>query len=176
MVVPTKRCPRLYLVLNSGRRDILLRHSDLQYLATLLDGQQTGLSSTSDKTQAGRYWSGTRKVEWCRAYTRFNCGRMELCCRKRYGFLHGIDTRLGRAFSTVVVVSELFRDDSGSNKGRMVAYQFIIGLPLLSTSLPILLPTIYLWIIDTVALQRGTWVIEKGTKLDVQIWKGLEIE
>ena len=59
---------------------------------------------------------------------------------------------------------------------RMLAYQFLVGLPKSNTVAPIVLPTAYLWIIDTLALNRGTWVIEKGTKLGLQIWKGLEIE
>ena len=32
-------------------------------------------------------------------------------------------------------------------------------MPLYSTLLPIAIPTVYLWILDSVALQRGTWVI-----------------
>ena len=59
---------------------------------------------------------------------------------------------------------------------RSLAYQFIVGLPWTSVSLPILLPTLFLWIVDTIALRRGTWVIEDGTKLGIHIWKGLEIE
>jgi 15-cis-phytoene synthase / lycopene beta-cyclase len=58
----------------------------------------------------------------------------------------------------------------------MLAYQFIIGLPLSNTLFPILTPTFYLWIVDTLALRRGTWVIESGTKLGWQLWDGLEIE
>lgn len=57
-----------------------------------------------------------------------------------------------------------------------LAYQFIIGLPISETLLPIAIPTGYLWIVDTLALQRGTWVIENGTKLNIQLWDGLEIE
>jgi len=49
-------------------------------------------------------------------------------------------------------------------------------LPFSNTLLPIILPTIYLWIIDTMALKRGTWVIESGTKLGWHLWDGLEIE
>lgn len=57
-----------------------------------------------------------------------------------------------------------------------LAYQFLISLPFSSTALPIALPTLYLWIIDTIALRRGTWTIEFGTKLGIQIWDGLELE
>lgn len=57
-----------------------------------------------------------------------------------------------------------------------LAYQFVIGLPLSNTLVPIALPTLYLWAVDTLALQRGTWVIETGTKLGIHLWTGLEIE
>lgn len=57
-----------------------------------------------------------------------------------------------------------------------LAYQFLIGLPASNTILPIALPTLYLWIVDTIALRRGTWVIESGTKLGIHIWDGLEVE
>ncbi|PMD25666.1 hypothetical protein NA56DRAFT_564733 [Hyaloscypha hepaticicola] len=54
--------------------------------------------------------------------------------------------------------------------------QFLIALPLSSTLVPIAIPTFYLWLVDTLALKRGTWVIESGTKLGVHFWDGLEIE
>lgn len=54
--------------------------------------------------------------------------------------------------------------------------EFLVNLPMTSTLVPIALPTIYLWFVDTLALRRGTWSIEKGTKLELQIWNGLEIE
>lgn len=57
-----------------------------------------------------------------------------------------------------------------------LAYQFLIGLPWTNTFLPIALPTLYLWVVDTWALQRGTWVIESGTKLGIHVWPALEIE
>ncbi|QDS67721.1 terpene cyclase [Venturia effusa] len=57
-----------------------------------------------------------------------------------------------------------------------LAYQLLIGLPWTNTVLPVLLPTVYLWIVDTIALRRGTWVIESGTKLGIHLWPGLEIE
>jgi 15-cis-phytoene synthase / lycopene beta-cyclase len=54
--------------------------------------------------------------------------------------------------------------------------QFLIALPLSSTALPIAIPTVYLWIVDTLALKRGTWVIESGTKIGMHLWDGLEVE
>ncbi|KAK3691499.1 hypothetical protein LTR37_018637 [Vermiconidia calcicola] len=57
-----------------------------------------------------------------------------------------------------------------------LAYQFLIQLPPTSTVIPIALPTLYLWIVDTLAMKRGTWVIESGTKTGWVLWPGLEIE
>ncbi|KAF1948565.1 Lycopene beta-cyclase [Byssothecium circinans] len=57
-----------------------------------------------------------------------------------------------------------------------LGYQFILGLPLSNTLCPITIPTIYLWIVDTLALKRGTWVINPGTKYGVHLWSGLDIE
>jgi len=51
-----------------------------------------------------------------------------------------------------------------------------MGLPISNTVIPIAVPTLYLWIVDTLALKRGTWVIESGTKLGWHLWDGLEIE
>jgi 15-cis-phytoene synthase/lycopene beta-cyclase len=48
-------------------------------------------------------------------------------------------------------------------------------MPSYATLLPIAIPTAYLWILDSVALRRGTWVIESGTKLGLEFY-GLEIE
>lgn len=59
---------------------------------------------------------------------------------------------------------------------RGLAYQFLRYLPLKDTMLPILLPTLYLWVVDTFALQRGTWSIEAGTKFGIHVWPALEIE
>ena len=42
---------------------------------------------------------------------------------------------------------------------RFLASDHILAMPLYSTLLPIAIPTVYLWILDSVALQRGTWVI-----------------
>jgi len=54
--------------------------------------------------------------------------------------------------------------------------QFLVNLPYTSTLAPILTPTLYLWVVDTLALKRGTWTIESGTKLGIFLWDGLEIE
>ena len=57
-----------------------------------------------------------------------------------------------------------------------LAYQPLTTLPRSKTWLPILLPTAYLWVVDTIALLRGTWAIESRTKLGIQLWPGLEVE
>lgn len=59
---------------------------------------------------------------------------------------------------------------------RNLAYQFIIQLPFTGTLMPIAIPTLYLWFVDTLALKRGTWIIELETKLGWHLWDGLEIE
>ncbi|KAI1628786.1 phytoene synthase [Exophiala viscosa] len=56
------------------------------------------------------------------------------------------------------------------------AYQLLLTLPWTTTLLPIAAPTLYLWIVDTIALHRGTWSIELGTKLGIHVWPHLEIE
>lgn len=57
-----------------------------------------------------------------------------------------------------------------------LAYQLLVGLPNSKTVLAINLPTLYLWIVDTLALRRGTWSIESGTKLGLNLWPHLEVE
>ncbi|GAB7359557.1 hypothetical protein MBLNU230_g6745t1 [Neophaeotheca triangularis] len=57
-----------------------------------------------------------------------------------------------------------------------LAYQLLVNLPSTNTVLPIALPTLYLWVVDTLALKRGTWVIEHGTKTGLELWSGLELE
>ena len=63
-----------------------------------------------------------------------------------------------------------------TNCTRSLAHQLIVELPLSNTLLPIALSTLYLWVVDTLALKRGTWVIEPGTKIGLHLWDGLEIE
>ena len=57
-----------------------------------------------------------------------------------------------------------------------LSYQLIITLPHINVLIPIAIPTLYLWLVDTIALRRGTWSISTGTKLNVELWPGLEIE
>ncbi|KAI3320780.1 hypothetical protein HD806DRAFT_504943 [Xylariaceae sp. AK1471] len=53
---------------------------------------------------------------------------------------------------------------------------FLIKLPLACIATPICLPTLYLWVVDELALGRGTWAIESGTKLGWRLWGNLELE
>lgn len=57
-----------------------------------------------------------------------------------------------------------------------MSYQLLLSLPFGKTWLVIWVPTLYLWIVDTLALKRGTWSITSGTKLGVHVWPHLEIE
>ncbi|ETN45978.1 uncharacterized protein HMPREF1541_00160 [Cyphellophora europaea CBS 101466] len=57
-----------------------------------------------------------------------------------------------------------------------LSYPLLLALPRSKTWLPIWIPTLYLWVVDTIALHRGTWSITSGTKLGVVVWPHLEIE
>ncbi|KAF6818318.1 squalene/phytoene synthase [Colletotrichum sojae] len=57
-----------------------------------------------------------------------------------------------------------------------ITAHFLLALPLACTALPIMLPTVYLWVVDEMALGRGTWAIESGTKLELKLFGSLEIE
>ncbi|KAH6888398.1 Squalene/phytoene synthase-domain-containing protein [Thelonectria olida] len=57
-----------------------------------------------------------------------------------------------------------------------LTYQSLIKLPLTNTLLPIVLMTLHLWIVDTLALRRGTWSISSGTKHGIEVVRGLDIE
>lgn len=58
----------------------------------------------------------------------------------------------------------------------VLAGNFIISLPPALTLVPIVLPTLYLWLVDEGALGRGTWSIESGTKLGFSIFGSLDVE
>ncbi|KAI2617074.1 hypothetical protein GGR54DRAFT_210755 [Hypoxylon sp. NC1633] len=53
---------------------------------------------------------------------------------------------------------------------------FVVRLPVFCVANPILLSTLYLCVVDELALARGTWAIESGTKLGWRVWGNLEIE
>ncbi|ERF73949.1 hypothetical protein EPUS_05372 [Endocarpon pusillum Z07020] len=101
--------------------------------------------------------------------------------------------RLGQVFFACFTLSSYYFSTLPSSKGTYLAlicvwagpvvfalwslaYQPLLTLPRSKTWLPIILPTAYLWIVDTIALLRGTWTIESGTKVGLQMWPGLEVE
>ena len=97
--------------------------------------------------------------------------------KKWRGPLYGPNNRLGWPLCVAPLVwLQSLTFHRMLTRTRSLAYQFIIGLPLSNTLIPIVLPTVYLWIVDTLALKRGTWVIESGTKLGWHLWDGLEVE
>ncbi|KAI2632743.1 hypothetical protein GGS21DRAFT_544171 [Xylaria nigripes] len=53
---------------------------------------------------------------------------------------------------------------------------FFLQLPVACTAMPICLPTLYLWVVDELALSRGTWVIGSGTQLGWNLWGNLVLE
>ena len=57
-----------------------------------------------------------------------------------------------------------------------LSHKFMLHIPTSNILVPVLVPTFYLWLVDTFALRRGTWVIENGTKFGVHVWEGLDIE
>ncbi|KAF7557050.1 hypothetical protein G7046_g6133 [Stylonectria norvegica] len=54
--------------------------------------------------------------------------------------------------------------------------EVILAMPLASTLIPIILPTVYLWFVDELSLRQGVWTIESGTKLGKQLFGSLDIE
>ncbi|KAI0036429.1 hypothetical protein K488DRAFT_82049 [Vararia minispora EC-137] len=57
-----------------------------------------------------------------------------------------------------------------------VASSHIITLPTFAIALPIALPTLYPWLVDTFALLRGTWIVSPGTKTRLYLWPHIELE
>ncbi|KAH9888676.1 hypothetical protein F4778DRAFT_403628 [Xylariomycetidae sp. FL2044] len=53
---------------------------------------------------------------------------------------------------------------------------FLVKLPAICIATPIIAPTFYLWVVDELALGRGTWSIESGTKLGWCLWGSLDLE
>lgn len=98
---------------------------------------------------------------------------------------------IGHSFLALCVVGGfglIWQGNEGTYLGLILAWagpfalmlwtlssQFMGRLPYSSTIAPIAIPTVYLWVVDTLALRRGTWAIESGTKLGLHLL-GLEIE
>ncbi|KAK6348818.1 hypothetical protein TWF730_009587 [Orbilia blumenaviensis] len=57
-----------------------------------------------------------------------------------------------------------------------LSHQYILSVPVKNVMIPILLPTAYLWFVDTLALKNGTWVINPEKSFDVKLWGYLDIE
>ncbi|PIG87635.1 phytoene synthase [Aspergillus arachidicola] len=53
---------------------------------------------------------------------------------------------------------------------------FIMALPKKEVMASIMLPTLFLWTVDTISINQGTWTVEVPTKLGVQLWSGMDIE
>ncbi|KAK6350299.1 hypothetical protein TWF696_006530 [Orbilia brochopaga] len=53
---------------------------------------------------------------------------------------------------------------------------YILSISRKNVLIPILLPTAYLWIVDTLALKNGTWVISPDKSLQIKLWRHLDIE
>ncbi|KAJ6035914.1 phytoene synthase, partial [Penicillium herquei] len=58
----------------------------------------------------------------------------------------------------------------------IVCSHLAINLPIKELLISVMLPTTFLWMVDTLSLGNGTWVIENSTKLDIQVWGKLDIE
>lgn len=100
--------------------------------------------------------------------------------------------RLGQSALTVLIAFGVYlvrKGGEGTYLGLILAWAcpfalltwtfsglFLLRLPAAGIALPILIPTVYLWLVDELALGRGTWAIESGTKLGICIFGSLEIE
>lgn len=58
---------------------------------------------------------------------------------------------------------------------RIPSARFLLALPRKEILMAVFVPTVYLWLVDALALQRGTWVIEADTKLNIALG-ALDIE
>lgn len=59
---------------------------------------------------------------------------------------------------------------------RLFSSGFILAFPKKELVASVMLPTVFLWTVDTLSLKRGTWVIEKSTKLNIEVWSGMDLE
>ncbi|KAK6526735.1 hypothetical protein TWF281_009937 [Arthrobotrys megalospora] len=57
-----------------------------------------------------------------------------------------------------------------------LSHQYILSIPAKNVLVPIILPTVYLWFVDTLALKNGTWVINPEKSSGVKLWEYLDIE
>jgi lycopene cyclase domain-containing protein len=95
------------------------------------------------------------------------------------GNIYGTDWYLGAAVYADVMVRPMQRftpTPVSDSFNRSISYQHLLTLPAMNILLPIMVPTSVLVFMDTIHLQRGTWVINEGTKLGIQPWKHMDIE
>ncbi|EPS43714.1 hypothetical protein H072_2316 [Dactylellina haptotyla CBS 200.50] len=57
-----------------------------------------------------------------------------------------------------------------------LSFQYILSIPRRNVLIPIFLPTLYLWFVDTLALKNGTWVINPEKSFELKLWGYLDIE
>lgn len=91
--------------------------------------------------------------------------------------LPGPDLGLGLSNPDIPVVRSVYHEsiEMLMREYRILSFPFLMGLPSTPTITAICLPTLYLLVADSRAMESGTWRIESGTKLDCQI-AGLEVE
>ncbi|GKZ51979.1 hypothetical protein AbraIFM66951_008949, partial [Aspergillus brasiliensis] len=58
----------------------------------------------------------------------------------------------------------------------LLAAGFILALPRRELLLSVMVPTLFLWAVDTLALDNKTWIIDDDFKLGWQLWRRLDIE
>lgn len=163
-------------VQDSGRRGLFFLHPDLHDIPPVYHSQQTDISSCVPSWT--KRWSTVSILEipWTDGVGFVDFVRCMACSVSTGGSLLGLDHSMGWAIYIAFMVSSWKKAKIESDWSRSLAYQFILDLHWTNTILPIVLPTTYLWIVDTLALQRGTWAIESGTKLNWYLWRGLDLE
>ncbi|KZS90812.1 terpenoid synthase, partial [Sistotremastrum niveocremeum HHB9708] len=57
-----------------------------------------------------------------------------------------------------------------------MSYPHFSSMPMYVTWTSVLVPTAYLWLVDSLALSHGTWKIEDGTKLGFSLWGNFDVE
>ncbi|KAB8237013.1 Lycopene beta-cyclase [Aspergillus alliaceus] len=58
----------------------------------------------------------------------------------------------------------------------LLSSSFIIAFPRSELIASIVLPTGFLWLVDTMSIKRGIWTVETHTKLGIQLWSDMDVE
>ena len=178
MVVSQHSLRRTDLFLHSFGRDFLLLYSNLHHLFRLRHRLPSSPARPPPPSECSRRPPHPPRRDGSphRPGSSF-VGSSGLRIRK--GDLHGTDLGLGVAIPVASLVRSLAslgkRNQAYAYSPRWTASSHITRLPLSTILPPIVIPTLYLWICDALALRRGTWVISTGTKFGVSAY-GLEIE